>query len=156
MLLGGYLLTREEACLFLDRDPDALDATVSTVALDMQGVLNRANLMLELVTWPDFIYSDDPKDTSYFPSTRAANLSYLQFSLLRKRYSRLPQFREREREQDVLKKLRELGLDMKEPKFVTVFKHDHPSPNFLPYPTGFRLLGPHPIFVKLLDRAMFR
>ncbi|KAF5388973.1 hypothetical protein D9757_005066 [Collybiopsis confluens] len=125
MLLGGFLLTREEACLFLERDIDAANASVSTVALDMQKVLNPANLMLELVTWPDFSYSDDPKDTSYILPTRAANFSELQFSMIGYRYDRLPQFHEREREQGVLEKLKGLGVKLRDPKFITVFKHEH-------------------------------
>ncbi|KAF5348978.1 hypothetical protein D9757_015025 [Collybiopsis confluens] len=125
MLLGGFLLTQDEARLFLRRAASAPNASVSAIALDLQKVLNPVNLMLELVTWPDFSYSDKPEDTSYILPTRAANFSELQFTLVGKKYSHLPQFRAREREQDVLKILRVLGLEMKDPKFITVFKHEH-------------------------------
>ncbi|KAF5374718.1 hypothetical protein D9757_011798 [Collybiopsis confluens] len=102
-------------------------------------------MMLELVTWPDFSYSDKPEDTSYILPTRAANFSELQFTLVGKKYSHLPQFRAREREQDVLKILRVLGLEMKDPKFITVFKHEHAISQVPAFPVGFRHPGLHAI-----------
>ncbi|KAF5356660.1 hypothetical protein D9757_013135 [Collybiopsis confluens] len=152
-LCGGFLLTQEEACLFLRRDPSAPDANVSIVALDLQDILNPKNLMVELVTWPEFSYSDDPKDTSYILPTRAANFSELQFSIIGNKYAGLPQFDAREREQVVIKRLEELGLEMKNPKFITVYKHEQAISQVPPVPSWVQAPWPPPYTRRVVRRS---
>ncbi|KAF5389909.1 hypothetical protein D9757_003596 [Collybiopsis confluens] len=152
MLLGGFLLTVEEGRRFLGRDPNAVNADVVSVALDLRRALKSAHLMLELVTWPVFSYLDDPKDTLFILPSRAANFSDLQFSIIGWKYKRLPQFPTGDRERVVLKKLEMLGLEVKDLQFTTVFKHEHAVSQVRPVPNWVQAPWPPPYHSQSKER----